>query len=127
MHVAEKRTDFIEEVRSVDPFLCLKICIKLSLGNSAILDGYREIAQGGLCDDLVTFILCSGFLMASFLRLKHAASGGDIDAAALAEGAGESCVAEDFLKLHAGGAGGAGESAGGIERDEIDVGVDAFE
>jgi hypothetical protein len=62
-----------------------------------------------------------------FLRLEHAASGGDIDAAALAEGAGESCVAEDFLKLHTGGAGGAGESAGGIERDEIDVGVDAFE
>jgi hypothetical protein len=62
-----------------------------------------------------------------FLRFEHAASGGDIDAAALTEGAGESCVAEDFLKLHAGGACGAGESAGGIERDEIDVGVDAFE
>ena len=57
----------------------------------------------------------------SFLRLKHAASGGDIDAAALAKGAGESCVAEDFLKLYAGGTGGAGESAGGIERDEVDV------
>ena len=65
--------------------------------------------------------------MASFLRLQHAASGGDIDAAALTEGAGESCVAEDFLKLHAGGASGAGESAGGIERNEIDVGIDAFE
>ena len=63
----------------------------------------------------------------SFLRFEHAASGGDIDAAALAKGAGESCVAEDFLKLHAGGTGGAGESAGGIERDEIDVGVDALE
>lgn len=31
------------------------------------------------------------------------------------------------MKLHAGGAGGAGESAGGVERNEIDVGVDAFE
>ena len=63
----------------------------------------------------------------SFRRLEHAASGGDIDAAALAKGAGESCLAEDFLKLHAGGAGGAGESAGGVERNEIVVGVDALE
>ena len=62
-----------------------------------------------------------------FLCLQHAASCGDIDAAALAEGAGKSCVAEDFLKLHAGGASGAGESAGWVERNEIDVGVDAFE
>jgi hypothetical protein len=54
MHVAEKRTDFIEEVRTVDLFLFLKIGIKRSLGNSAKLDVMLEFAQGGLCDDLVT-------------------------------------------------------------------------
>jgi hypothetical protein len=91
----------------------------------------RHIVSGGpiLKGSNVTILSHNHALnsASSFLCLQHAASGGDIDAAALAEGAGESCVAEDFLKLHAGGAGGAGESAGGVERDEVYVGVDALE
>src|SRR5262249_20952190 len=58
-----------------------------------------------------------------------AAAGGDVDAAALADGAGEAAGAEDALEFAGGGAGGggAGEAVGGVEGNEVDVGVEAGE
>ena len=60
---------------------------------------------------------------------QHPAPGRDIDPAPLAEGAGKSGGEENLLKLLPGAAVAldSGKTSGGIERDEIDVRVDACE
>ncbi len=61
------------------------------------------------------------------IGFEHAAACGDIDAAALAEGAGETGLAEDALEPGTGFAGLALESGGGVEGDKIDMGIDTGE
>ena len=61
------------------------------------------------------------------LSFEHSAAGGNIDAAALAESAGEAGIPEDLLEFLAAVAGTAAVAAGGVEGDEIDVCVDALQ
>ena len=58
-----------------------------------------------------------------------AAAGGDVDAATLADGAGDVGLAEDFLERDGRLVGGGATlvAVGEVEGDQIDVGIDALQ
>ncbi len=72
---------------------------------------------------------CSDSLAALFFGFELAAAGGDVDASALADGAGEACLLKDAVKGVGGGVGAflTAVARGLIERDEIDVRIKPVE
>ena len=65
-------------------------------------------------------------LLPQFLRLEHPASGGDINATALAKGAGNTSFPKDFLESQTSRTTMTFVAVGGIEWDEIDVALDSI-
>lgn len=79
-------------------------------------------------EDLESGDVCKLQRQLLLVRPELSASGGDVDAAALADGTRNVCLAEDFLEREGSLAGGSASviSVRGIERYEIHMGVDAL-